>query len=157
MPAPASFSGMFSVDGICPDLAAQSRPEALAELVGLAVSSGILPRARKAEVLAALEAREERGSTGLGRGIAIPHAKIPGLRKHAGLIGRSVPGLEFRAIDGEPVHVMVMLISPEARAEEHLELLRFISRVARDPDFTSFIRQARTAQEILDVIQERGA
>jgi len=157
MPAPASFSGMFSIEGICPDLVAQSKAEALLELVGLAVSSGALPKARKAEVLAALEAREERGTTGLGRGIAIPHAKIPGLRKHAGLIARSVAGLDFRAIDGEPVHVMVMLISPESRSDEHLELLRFISRVARDPDFTSFIRQAHTAQEILDVILERGA
>jgi nitrogen PTS system EIIA component len=157
MPAPASFGGMFSVDGICPALEARSKAEALVELVGVAVAGGVLPRARRAEVIAALEAREERGSTGLGRGIAIPHAKIPGLRKHAGLIARSVEGLEFRAIDGEPVHVLVMLISPESRAEEHLELLRFISRVARDPDFTSFIRQARTAQEILDVIQERGA
>jgi mannitol/fructose-specific phosphotransferase system IIA component (Ntr-type) len=157
MPAPASFSGMFTVEGILPDLAAQSKSEALIELVGLAVTNGVLPKARKAEVIAALEAREERGSTGLGRGIAIPHAKIPGLRKHAGLIGRSVAGLDFRSIDGEPVHVMVMLISPESRADEHLELLRFISRIARDHDFTSFIRQAHSPQEILEVIQERGA
>jgi nitrogen PTS system EIIA component len=157
MPAPASFGSMFSLQGIVPELRAQSRSETLQEMVTVAIASGVLPRGRRSQVVEALEAREERGSTGLGRGIAIPHAKIAGLRKHAGLVARSVNGVDFRAIDGEPVHVLVMLISPESRPEEHLALLRWMSQVARDPDFTSFIRQARTAQDILDVIQERGA
>jgi mannitol/fructose-specific phosphotransferase system IIA component (Ntr-type) len=157
MPAPASFGSMFSLPGILPDLRARSKAEALQEIVSVAVAAGVLPKGRRAEAIQALEAREERGSTGLGRGIAIPHAKIPGLRKHAGFVARSVPGVEFRAVDGEPVHVLVMLISPESRPEEHLAMLRWISQTARDPDFTSFIRQARTAQDILDVILERGA
>lgn len=156
MPAPASFTGVFTVESVVLDLAARSKPEVLDELVSAAVASGVLPKARKAQVLAALTAREERGSTGLGRGIAIPHAKIAGLRKHSGLIARSHAGVDFRAVDGEPVHVMVVLISPEGRPEEHLELLKWVSLTARDPDFTSFIKQARTAQDILDVLQERA-
>ncbi len=156
MPAPAAYRSMFSVEAIVPDLKSLSKPETLTEIVANAVAVGVLPRARRAQVVEALLAREERGSTGLGRGIAIPHAKIAGLRKHSGLIARSVGGVDFRAIDGEPVHVFVMLISPESRSDEHLALLKWISLVARDPDFTSFIRQARTPQDILDVIMERA-
>ncbi|HZM00404.1 MAG TPA: PTS sugar transporter subunit IIA [Planctomycetota bacterium] len=156
MNAPESLVELFSLEAIVAELEGQTKPAVLAEMVGAAVSGGLLPRTRRAQVVAALEAREERGSTGLGRGIAIPHAKIPGLRRHAGVVARSTPGIEFRAIDGEPVHVLVMLISPETRPEEHLRALKWISGLARDQDFTSFIRQARTPQDILDVIHERA-
>jgi mannitol/fructose-specific phosphotransferase system IIA component (Ntr-type) len=71
-------------------------------------------------------------------------------------VARSRHGVDFRAIDGEPVHVFVMIVSPESRADEHLGLLRWISGCARDPDFVSFIRQARDAAGILEVLQERS-
>ena len=116
----------------------------------------MLPRTRRTQVLEALLEREKRGSTGLGRGIAIPHAKIAGLRAHAGLVARSGAGLDFRAVDGERVHVLVMLISPDTRQEEHLATLRWVSLMARDPDFVSFIRQARTAEDIFEVLRERA-
>jgi mannitol/fructose-specific phosphotransferase system IIA component (Ntr-type) len=147
---------MFSVKAMVTELHSQSKADALEEMVGAAVTGGLLPKARRGQAIEAIEARESRGSTGFGRGIAIPHAKIGGLRKHAGVVARSVEGLDFRAIDGEPVHVMVMLISPESRTEDHLAALRWLSVLARDPDFTSFIRQARTAEDILDVLQERA-
>ena len=156
MNTPSSFVGWFRVEAILPELVAVDRGEVLPELVSGAIEAGVLPRARRDEVLQALEAREERGTTALGGGIAIPHAKIKGLRKQVGLIARSHQGVDFRAIDGEAVHVFVMLVSPEARAEEHLAVLRSISSFARDPDFVSFIRQARDAHGILDVLLERS-
>ena len=156
MTGPDSMQELFSLEAIVSELEGQTKAAVLAEMVGAAVTGGLLPRARRVQVVAALEAREERGSTGLGRGIAIPHAKIPGLRRHAGVVARSTGGVDYRAIDGEPVHVLVMLVSPDARPEEHLRALKWISGLARDPDFTSFIRQARTAQDILDVIHERA-
>jgi mannitol/fructose-specific phosphotransferase system IIA component (Ntr-type) len=156
MTSPESVSELFSAKTVLTDLAGQTKAEVLAEMVACAVTGGVLPKGRRAQALQALEQREERGSTALGRGIAIPHAKIPGLRKHAGLVARSRAGVEFRSIDGEPVHVLVMLVSPESRLEEHLATLRWISRIARDGDFVSFIRQARSAQEILDVLHERA-
>lgn len=156
MSSPDSMVEIFSLEAIVAELEGQTKAVVLSEMVGAAVAGGLLPRTRKSQVLAALDAREERGSTGLGRGIAIPHAKIPGLRRHAGVVARSTAGVEYRAIDGEPVHVLVMLISPESRHDEHLRALKWISGLARDHDFTSFIRQARTAQDILDVIRERA-
>lgn len=153
---PASFMDMFSVKAIVTDLKARSKPEALDELVRAAVTGGMLPKGRRSQVVEALEARESRGSTGFGRGIAIPHAKIEGLRRHAGVIAHSFEGVEFQATDGEPVHVFVMLISPASRTEDHLAALRWLSVVARDRDFPSFIRQARTPEDILEVLQERA-
>ena len=94
--------------------------------------------------------------SGLGKGIAIPHAKLEGLRRHAGVVARSSQGVDFKSVDGEPAHVLVMLISPESRPDEHLSLLRWVSNLARDPDFSSFIRQAKNAQEVFEVLQERA-
>jgi mannitol/fructose-specific phosphotransferase system IIA component (Ntr-type) len=149
-------AGLFSSKAIVADLQAATRDDVLDEMVRSAVSAGVLPRTRRAQVLSALVEREQRGSTGLGRGIAIPHAKITGLRNHAGIVARSVAGVDFRAIDGERVHVMVMLISPDNRQEEHLATLRWVSLMARDPDFCSFIRQAQSAEQIFEVLQERA-
>jgi mannitol/fructose-specific phosphotransferase system IIA component (Ntr-type) len=153
---PAPVTDLFSPKAVIPDLQATGRDEALEEMVKVAVAAGVLPRTRRQQVLDALLEREKRGSTGLGRGIAIPHAKIAGLRQHAGLVARSREGLDFRAVDGERVHVLVMLISPDARQDEHLATLRWVSLMARDPDFVSFIRQARSAEDIFEVLRERA-
>ena len=156
MPMPASFMDMFSVKAMVTDLKSRSRPEVLDEMVRAAMTSGMLPKGRRSQVVEALEEREARGSTGFGRGIAIPHAKIEGLRRHAGVVAHSLAGVEFQAVDGELVHVFVMLISPASRNEDHLAALRWLSVLARDRDFTSFIRQARTPEDVLDVLQERA-
>jgi mannitol/fructose-specific phosphotransferase system IIA component (Ntr-type) len=153
---PSPVVGLFSPKAIIHELASASRDECLDEMVRAAIGAGVLPRTRKAQVVEALLAREARGSTGLGRGVAIPHAKIPGLRSHAGVVARSSSGVDFRAVDGERVHVMVMLISPDSRQDEHLATLRWVSLMARDHDFCSFIRQARTAEQIFEVLQERA-
>src|SRR5262245_12318713 len=153
---PSPVVGLFSPKAIIHELASASRDEALDEMVRAAIGAGVLPRTRKAQVVEALTAREARGSTGLGRGVAIPHAKIPGLRSHAGVVARSSGGVDFRAVDGELVHVLVMLISPDNRQDEHLATLRWVSLMARDHDFCSFIRQARTADQIFEVLQERA-
>jgi mannitol/fructose-specific phosphotransferase system IIA component (Ntr-type) len=133
-----------------------SKDEILESLVGHAIACKALPRGRKEQVLEVLIERESRGSTAFGKGVAVPHARIPGLKKAAGIVARSAEGVDFRAIDGEPVHAFLLLISPENRADDHLATLRWISGAVRDPDFVSFIRQAQTAEAVLDVLQERA-
>ena len=115
-----------------------------------------LPGARRDEVLKILTDREERGSTAFGGGMAVPHARVPRLRKAFGLVARSQAGIDFKAVDGEPVKVFVMLVSPESRSDEHLATLRWISMAARDPDFQSFILQAKTPEDVLEVLHERA-
>ncbi len=150
------MTDVFNVEGVMLDLAAETKQAALEAMVRQAIEAKVLPKTRRDQAVEALLERENRGSTALGGGVAIPHAKIPGLQKIAGLVARSVEGIDYRAIDGEPVHVFVLLISPESKADEHLATLRWISSAARDPDFQSFIRQASTAEDVLEVLRERA-
>ena len=156
MTASSPVIDAFTVETVMLDLSGETKNDVLAEMVDFAVAQKALPKARKQEVLDALVAREDRGSTGFGRGVAAPHARIPGLRKSFGLVARKVDGIDYRAVDGEPVHAFVMFISPDTKAEDHLATLRWISVIARDPDFLSFIRQARSEADMLEVLLERA-
>ena len=147
---------VFRVEAVLLDLSADTKGEALERMVAHAIRSKCLPSGRKDEVLKILGDREERGSTAFGGGMAVPHARVPRLRNAFGLIARSPAGIDFRATDGEPVHVFVMLVSPENRADDHLATLRWISGAARHPDFQSFILQANSAEDVLEVLHERA-
>lgn len=151
-----SIDDLFSIQSVVLELPAASKSEALEAMVQHAARTKLLPSPRREQVIQMLLERETRGSTAFGGGIAMPHARVPKLRRAFGLVARSSEGIDFKAIDGEPVHVLVMLISPENKADEHLETLRWISLAARDPDFQSFILQARSEAEVLDVLQERA-
>jgi len=156
MSAPAPDLEVFTLDTVLMDLTGDTKEQILEVLVDHAIASKSLPRTRKEQVLEILVEREGRGSTAFGKGIAVPHARIAGLRRSVGVVARSVEGVDFKSIDGELVHVFLLLISPESRADEHLATLRWISQSVRDPDFLSFIRQARTATDVLDVLRERA-
>ena len=156
MAAPVPLLDTFTTANVLLDLGEGSKAQVLEAMVDHAVAAKALPKARKPQVLDALVAREERASTAFGGGMAMPHCKIDGLKKTAGVIARSVEGVEFKSVDGEPVHVFILLISPESRSEEHLATLQWISQAARDPDFQSFIRQARSAEDVIEVLQERA-
>ncbi len=156
MEIPATCLEFFSPEAVITDIQGRTKKDILTELLTVAVKGGILPKGRKSQALESLMEREARGSTGVGRGMAIPHAKISGLRRHAGILARSVEGVDFQAVDGEPVHVFVMLISPDKCPEEHLAFLRWVSTLAREADFSSFVRQARSEEEIFDVLRERA-
>ena len=156
MSSPTPLLDVFTLETVLLELPDGSKDEILEALVTHAIRCKALPKARKALVLTSLIERESRGSTAFGKGVAVPHARIPGLQRAVGLVARSAEGVDFRAIDGEPVHAFLVLISPESRSEEHLATLKWISQSARDPDFVSFIRQAQTAEAVLDVLRERA-
>lgn len=156
MTSPLPIRDTFSAETVLLELQASTKQECLEELVSHMIAVKQLPRGRKQQVLDALLERESRGSTGFGRGVAAPHAKISGLRRATGVLARSPAGIDFRAVDGEPVHVFILLVSPENRADEHLATLRWISRIARDPDFLSFMLQAASPAAALEVLTERA-
>ncbi|GJM22324.1 MAG: hypothetical protein DHS20C15_22390 [Planctomycetota bacterium] len=146
----------FTADGVLLTVEGDSKVEILECMVNHAVSAKLLPKARKELVLQLLTEREERGSTGVGMGVAVPHARIKGLKKALAVMARSAEGVDFRAVDGEPVYALIMLVSPENQADTHLATLRWLSQHARDPDFVSFIRQARSPEALLEVLLERA-
>ena len=91
--------------------------------------------AKAEDVLGALVTRERLGSTGVGEGVAIPHAKIPGLRALVACFGRAPQGVPFDAIDYQPVRLIFVLLVPENSAGAHLKALARISRLLKNPDF----------------------
>ncbi|HHD64701.1 MAG TPA: PTS sugar transporter subunit IIA [Desulfobulbaceae bacterium] len=101
-------------------------------------------------LLDVLREREQVGSTGVGNGVAIPHAKVPGLDQLLLCFGRSVKGISFDAIDNRPVHLFVQILSPMGMADEYLRTLARISRLFKIESNRKFLLQARTKQEILD-------
>ena len=116
------------------DLEAATKRAAIEEMVGVLVSSDRLPTEHEESVVAAIMAREEFGSTGIGRGVAVPHVKHAAVTEFTGLIGRSKSGIDFDSLDGEPVYLIVLLISPPNRPGEHLRMLESVSRVLRNYD-----------------------
>ena len=134
------------------DLAAGSKQEMLAELCGLMETSGKLPDA-KAMVQILLE-REALGSTGIGQGVAIPHGKSAAVKVQAAALGISKGGVDFDALDGEPVHIVFLLVAPPDGAGNHLKALAKVSRLLKDKFFRQALKDAKSPDEILKIIRE---
>lgn len=103
-------------------------------------------------VLAALLAREKVLSTGIGHGIAIPHAISSSIREPQVLLGISPEGADYQSMDGEPVYVFFVLLSPPDRASHHTRLLARIARLGRDPDFVKGLRSCNDSAEAIEYI-----
>ena len=107
---------------------------------------------RKATVRALLE-RESLGSTGIGQGIAIPHGKTDKVKELVAVLGVSKKGVNFEALDGEPVHILFLLVAPKDTAGPHLKALAQISRLLRDSYFCELIKRCQTPAEVFDLIK----
>lgn len=103
-------------------------------------------------VLDALRSREMLGSTGVGQGIALPHARVVGLPRFFGLFGRLERPINFDFIDERPVDLVFLLLIPEQAGDEHLAALAAVSRRLRERDVTDRLRAAKTAAELYDVL-----
>jgi mannitol/fructose-specific phosphotransferase system IIA component (Ntr-type) len=127
---------------------------AIRELVeGLAAAGGI-PAAEVDGIVAAIMKREELGSTGIGRGVAVPHTKHASVQKLVGTVGVSHEGVDFNSLDGDKVQLFFLLVSPPDRPSDHLRALENISRQLRDDTFCRFLKQARSAQDIHQLLEE---
>ena len=136
---------LLAPDGIVLGLRAADKTELIKALAKRAAARLKLP----AEAVSApLLAREALGSTGIGRGIALPHARIATLPRPFGLLARLVKPIDFAAIDDEPVDLVFLLLTPENAGREHLAALAAISRVLRDGAVARNLRAARDASEI---------
>lgn len=105
-------------------------------------------------VIKSLMKREELGSTGIGKGVAVPHTKHDCIKKIVGTIARSTNGVDFNALDGEPVHLFFLLLSPNDSAGAHLAALERISTVIRDNDFRRFMREAEGKEGMIEILKE---
>lgn len=105
------------------------------------------------EILKALNEREERMSTGIQKGIAIPHGKTIAVDKVFGVLGVSKKGIDYDALDGKPVYLILMILAPPVEAEEHLHLLQRMANLLRNPDFYSDLIGAAKAEDVVSILK----
>ncbi|MEJ2548609.1 MAG: PTS sugar transporter subunit IIA, partial [Gemmatimonadota bacterium] len=122
----------------------------LSQLIGPLVTDGTLDGSER--VLEALLAREQVLSTGIGSGIAVPHAISEAIGSPQLIIGLSPDGVDFRAMDDAPVNVFFVLLSPPDRAGHHIRLLARIARLARHPEFVDALRRCETGEQVVNHI-----
>ncbi|MBC6440782.1 MAG: PTS IIA-like nitrogen regulatory protein PtsN [Rhodospirillales bacterium] len=145
------ISELLTLQSIVPRLRAASKKQALQELACQAETiSGINERL----VFDALLERERLGSTGVGLGIAIPHAKLTGLERLHGLFARADAAIDFDAIDEQPVDLMFLLLAPESAGADHLKALAKVSRLLRNQDVCEKLRGANGAEAIYALLTE---
>ncbi len=111
----------------------------------------------KEELIKALLTRESLGSTGIGQGIGIPHAKSENVKNLVAAFGLSQKGVNFDSLDGEPAYIFFLLIAPEESAGPHLKALARISRMLKDKYFREMLKKAKDEKEILCIIQEEDS
>jgi mannitol/fructose-specific phosphotransferase system IIA component (Ntr-type) len=141
-------------EAVTPELKATDRDGVLRELVGSLADAGALPKTAVDEVVAALVKREQNGSTGFGKGVAVPHVKHPQVRQMAGTIGRSAAGVDFAALDHQPVFSIVLLLSPENQPQQHLQAMNIVFSNLQKDIFRRFLRQVPTREAILELLDE---
>jgi mannitol/fructose-specific phosphotransferase system IIA component (Ntr-type) len=141
-------------DAITPELKASDRDGAIRELVEALAGAGALPADAVDEVVAALIKREQNGSTGFGKGVAVPHVKHAKVTKMSGTIGRSSGGIDFAALDHQPVYSIFLLLSPDNAPQQHLQAMNIVFSNLQKDMFRRFLRQAATREAITDLLDE---
>lgn len=136
------------------DLEARTRDGAIRELVQLLSGRGKIAPADLESVANTVLEREHLGSTAIGRGVAIPHAKTPAVHEFVAAFGRSRAGIDFSAVDGEPVHLVFILISPPDSQRAHLKALAHISRLLSKQDLRAHIMAAKSPAEIIRLLSD---
>lgn len=135
-------------EAILPELQATTKEAVIREMVESLRAAGYFKGTEPEDIIRAILKRELLGSTGIGRGVAIPHTKHPSVDRLVGTVALSRAGVPFDSLDGEPVHVFVLLTSPQDRPTDHLRALENVSRTLRDDHFVNKLKQA-TSQEAI--------
>ena len=142
---------------IVPNLAATKRDDAVKELLDALVASGKVSADMRDVYAKSIIARENKGSTGLNHGVAIPHTKSTAVKTPMAAIGESKSGVDFNSLDKQPVYSIFLLVSPEEKPELHLDAIQAIfSHLSKD-QFRRFLRQATTVKDVLTLLDEADA
>lgn len=141
-------------DAIIADLKAVDRNDVIRELIDGLCAAGALEKEDAQIIAKATIQRENQGSTGFGKGVAVPHVKHAKIPKIMAAIGRSAGGVDFAALDRAPVYTVVLLLSPPDSPDGHLQAMENIFRHLQQDNFRRFLRQSESAGAILDLIHE---
>jgi len=148
------FADFVCFEATIPELKARDRDGAIAELVSALEKAGRLKKGSREDIIKAVIKREKEASTGMGKGIALPHVKHPAVKDVVAAIGQSSVGIDFSALDKQPVYSVILLISPVDNPDKHLQAMENIFRRLQQEKFRKFLRQSHTASEIEDLLRE---
>ena len=143
-----------ATEAVTPDLAAKTARGAIDEMVGQLITIKIISPKDRRKVVDAILRREKKGTTGFGNGVAIPHAKHEGVKGVVGLVARSAAGIDFAALDREPVRLFFLLLSNPDQPEQHLKAMEHIFRSIKNDHLRRFMCEASTREELVDLLRE---
>ena len=146
------LSDFVCFDAVRAQLKATDRDSAIAELVKALAAAGKIATARTSEIIKAVIKRENEASTGIGKGVAVPHVKHASVKEVVAAIGCSSKGINFKSLDKQLVYSVILLLSPADNADLHLRAMENIFRNLQKDDFRSFLRQAQMVEQIKEAI-----
>ena len=152
-----TLGNLLSVDQILPEMQAKERWSAIVELVDLLVAQHQVKPEDREVVLAVLRQREETMSTGIGFGIAIPHASSERVEEVVAAFGRSMSGIEFDSLDNAPVKFIVLFVVPKDQFQTHLRTLAAIAKFLNDRSVRERLATAASAEEILAIFESTAS
>ena len=141
-------------DAAIPELVGTERDDVIAELVDALIAAKAATKSLRDDLIQQIIDREKHGSTGFGKGVAVPHVKHAKIKKMAAAIGVSQRGVDFNALDKAPVYSIVLLLSPKDKPDEHLQAMENIFSNLQKDNFRRFLRQATTREALTDLIEE---
>jgi len=152
-----NLGDILTVDTILPDMAATNRWEAIDELVQQLVKTGKVQSENRESIVGVVKKRESSMSTGIGFGIGIPHASTDLIQEVVGALGRSKKGIEFDALDNQPVNLVVLFLVPQGQFQKHLHTLASIAKLLHVKEFRQELEQAGSAAEMFEIIKKYSA
>lgn len=148
------FAKFICVEALVPRLESSDRDAVIEELVVALDKAGRLGKGKAPQITKALIKRENEASTGMGKGMAVPHIKHDVVKNVVATVGLSANGIEFAALDKEPVHAVILLISPTDNPDQHLQAMEHVFKYIQQEKFRRFLCQCQTVEELADLLQE---
>ncbi len=148
------FADFVSTEAIRAQLSTENKEGVIREMAQALADAGKIAPGELDGIVKAILKREELGSTGIGRGVAVPHTKHASVNRLVGTVAVSPEGVDFDSLDGEKVQLFFLLISPPDRPGDHLRALENISRQLRNDTFCRFLKQAKSAEDINLLLEE---
>ena len=148
------FEDFICFEAAIAQLQAGNRDGVIEELVSSLEKAGKLKKNSAKDIIKAIIKRENEASTGLGRGVAIPHVKHKAVNKIIATVGLSDEGIDFFALDKQPVHSIILMVSPVDEPDKHLQAMENIFKHLQVEKFRKFLRQCRTPEQIKDLLME---
>jgi PTS system nitrogen regulatory IIA component len=139
---------------IIANLSATDRNGVIRELIGALADAGAIQADDTETLIKSVIQRENQGSTGFGKGVAVPHVKHESIPRIMAAVGRSASGVDFSALDRAPVYAVVLLASPANSPDGHLQAMENIFKHLQQDNFRRFLRQAGTHEAIVDLLRE---